>query len=78
MTGTSDGAADAAAGPSRARILLIIKNPSKSDGFALEVPADACLADVQVLLEKNYPGNPAVNEQTVSCSMLMEAPLRNW
>jgi hypothetical protein len=46
--------------------LLVIKNPTRSDGFPLEVSLDASVREVQGLIARNYPGNPDIEEQTVS------------
>jgi hypothetical protein len=46
--------------------LLVIKNPTRSDGFPLEVALDATVREVQGLIAQTYPGNPAIDEQTVS------------
>ncbi len=63
MSAGAEPPPESAAGP---RTLLILQNPARSDGFPLEVPLDASLAQVQELISKNYPGHPVASEQTVS------------
>ena len=66
------------ASPSGERVVVVIRNPAKSDGHAIEVPLDATLAELQRLISEQYPGHPQPAEQTASGRRRRERPLACW
>ncbi len=47
------------------KVTLILKNPAKPEQRLEDVPVSQTLAEVQERISREYPGNPAVTEQTV-------------
>lgn len=47
------------------KLKLVLRNPASSLDFPLEVGSGTTIEDLHRIISEQYPGKPAVNQQTV-------------